>query len=62
MRVGDDRSVQVLETREVELLQDQWHVVAGMDLVEPLPRLAPRADRQELEVRMAPDEAGRQPP
>jgi hypothetical protein len=62
MRVGDDRGVDLLDLVEVELGQLERHGVARVEAVEPLARIAARGDRDQLQLRVAPDDLRRQRP
>src|SRR6476469_730852 len=60
VRVGDDRRVDLLDLVEVELAQLERHPVARVEAVEPLAGVAARGDRDQLQLRVAPDDLRRQ--
>ena len=62
MRVGDDRGVDAVELVEVELGQLERHPVARVEAVEPGAGIAARGDRDQLQMRVAPDDLRRRAP
>ena len=60
VRVGDDRSVELLDLVQVQLLEDERDPMARVEPLQRRPGLAARADRGELEPGVVPDDPGGQ--